>query len=333
MTIESPHQNISCNKSTTHNPYKRLPCRRAIACVLCAKAKTKCDKKLPSCSRCITKGLKCDPRSTRRTSDNSYRSIVKKPFVSPKRYHSTSKIPTTSSHSSPRIFGSSMIHGASSHFDFRTPTKMNHQASVCAGYPTLTPLPTFASQTSDTCYAYPIYSETNFNNMTPILEPNAFPISGRLSPQTPESLAYHEPVSIHEVSDPWEVSQAWGNAAMGTMGLEFDADVTIGTTLPMQLWSTPDHSIDWHQCSLSASPQVMSHELVPDVRVVPSLSISECSVADFSSASNFQENWAHCQPITTQLEMEDMVAPSPFVQGLGPNPTPVWEDVFGPALY
>ncbi|KAH8725603.1 hypothetical protein GQ44DRAFT_706836 [Phaeosphaeriaceae sp. PMI808] len=27
-----------------HNPYKRIASRRAIACVTCAKAKTKCDK-------------------------------------------------------------------------------------------------------------------------------------------------------------------------------------------------------------------------------------------------------------------------------------------------
>ncbi|RDI82728.1 Heat shock protein [Venturia inaequalis] len=47
--------------------------RRPIACVACARAKTKCDKLLPSCSRCISKGLLCEARSTKRSNDAAYR--------------------------------------------------------------------------------------------------------------------------------------------------------------------------------------------------------------------------------------------------------------------
>ncbi|KAF2837189.1 hypothetical protein M501DRAFT_937797 [Patellaria atrata CBS 101060] len=49
------------------------PQRRPIACTICAKAKTKCDKGIPSCSRCISKGLVCESRSTRRSSEAVYR--------------------------------------------------------------------------------------------------------------------------------------------------------------------------------------------------------------------------------------------------------------------
>ncbi|QDS71024.1 hypothetical protein FKW77_008064 [Venturia effusa] len=47
--------------------------RRPIACVACARAKTKCDKLLPSCSRCSSKGLLCEARSTKRSNDAAYR--------------------------------------------------------------------------------------------------------------------------------------------------------------------------------------------------------------------------------------------------------------------
>lgn len=335
----SAQQNTPCGDTSPPNPYQRRSSRRAIACVTCAKAKTKCDKALPSCSRCITKGIKCDPRSTRRTSDNSYRANVKKPFVSPKRYHTTSNIQNISQHTSPRPVGSSARY-RSPHFDFRPAPKMNRQASVCAGFPTLTPLPTYTSQTGDSCYAYPVCPDTDLPDMTSIMESTTFPISGRLTPQTPESLVYHEPLSIHEFSDQWDASQIWAEHSLGYTGLEFHSDVA--TMLPMQLWSASEHThgaslahINWHQSSLSASPHVLSHEMVPHLGIVPALSISECSVEDFNSASNFQDTWANCQPITTQLEMGDLVAPSPFVQGTEPSVNSVWEDVFmhGSARY
>ncbi|KAF2430130.1 hypothetical protein EJ08DRAFT_734405 [Tothia fuscella] len=47
--------------------------RRPIACVACARAKTKCDKSIPSCTRCTSKGLVCEARSTKRSNDAAYR--------------------------------------------------------------------------------------------------------------------------------------------------------------------------------------------------------------------------------------------------------------------
>lgn len=45
--------------------------RNLIACQPCAKAKAKCDKQLPTCSRCLHKRLKCEQRSPRHYVENS----------------------------------------------------------------------------------------------------------------------------------------------------------------------------------------------------------------------------------------------------------------------
>ncbi|KAL2440800.1 Transcription factor 1 [Exophiala dermatitidis] len=50
------------------SPTERMP----IACVHCAKAKAKCDKKVP-CSRCVSKQIVCQSRATRRSSHNPTR--------------------------------------------------------------------------------------------------------------------------------------------------------------------------------------------------------------------------------------------------------------------
>lgn len=50
------------------SPTERMP----IACVHCAKAKAKCDKKVP-CSRCVSKQIVCLSRATRRSSHNPSR--------------------------------------------------------------------------------------------------------------------------------------------------------------------------------------------------------------------------------------------------------------------
>ncbi|KAF2668473.1 hypothetical protein BT63DRAFT_425792 [Microthyrium microscopicum] len=57
--------------------------RQEIACVSCAKAKTKCDRQHPVCSRCQTKNLHCEHRSPRRLTHNSLPSSVSKLTRSP----------------------------------------------------------------------------------------------------------------------------------------------------------------------------------------------------------------------------------------------------------
>lgn len=223
-----------------------------------------------------------------------------------------------------------------SNVDFRTTAKMHQQSSACSGFPTLTPLPTYTSPALNSCYPYPVFSShQDLPEFASAMEPNDFPVTGRLTPQTPESLIYHEPLSMGEMSDQWMPTQAWTDDPFEPMGLKFEAGMT--TTFPVGLWPASDHTLAapvsqtlWHQPSLSASPPAISHEMAPHAGAVPSLSTCEPSVVDFSGTSAFPGDWASCQPITTQLELTSMVAHAPFFPGLGANinSVPMWEDVY-----
>lgn len=292
---------------------------------------------LPSCSRCITKGIKCDPRSTRRTSDNSYRSNIKKPFVSPKRYHSTSTV-STLKHTSPRSMPSSSRQRAmraASHIDFHSAVKMSQQASGISGYPMLTPLPTYASQIVDECYSYSSSPEQNTSGYTQSMEMNTFPTSCSLTPQTPESIVYHEPLSMGEHLDHYMASQSWSDEAIVSAGLGFDPDMTA--MLPTDMWSAPEPGhmmpiaqMSWPQHPLSVSPQHMSAELVSHIQGVPSLTTSECSAEDFNTLGTNPEEWSIYQPTITDMNMGTIVTSAPFMHDLKfiPSHAPLWEDVF-----
>ncbi|CAO2653417.1 Nn.00g028280.m01.CDS01 [Neocucurbitaria sp. VM-36] len=325
-----------------HNPYARISSRRAIACVTCAKAKTKCDKALPSCSRCITKGIKCDPRSTRRTSDNSYRANVKKPLVSPKRYHTTGTVPSLNRQTSLRGIPSPSrqraMRAASSHIDFRTAVKPSQQPSGVSGYPMLTPLPTYTSHIVDECYSYSSSPEQNMVGYTQTIDMNAFPSSGRLTPQTPEPIIYHEPLTTGGILDPYITSQPWSDEVLGSAGLDFDPDMTA--IIPINMWSAPEPAhimpmaqMSWPQSSFSVSPSHMSAELVSHASGAPSLTTSECSVEDFNTSGTNAEEWSIYQPTATQINMADLVTSAAFMHDMKsiPSHAPIWEDVFIPS--
>ncbi|KAH7072199.1 hypothetical protein BKA63DRAFT_492835 [Paraphoma chrysanthemicola] len=340
ITQEITSHTSASHRPPTHNPYQRISSRRAIACVTCAKAKTKCDKALPSCSRCITKGIKCDPRSTRRTSENNYRTNIKKPFVSPKRYHSTSHISSLSRHSSPRSTPSSSRHRfmrAASHIDFRTAVKMSQQASACSGLPVLTPLPTYRPQIMDESYSYSSSPEQNMMGVSAATDHAGLAVSGRLTPQTPEPIVYHEPLSLGDFSDHWTGAQPWNNESVMSCGLDIDGD--YAGPIPVELWSTPEYNhpellnqVPWHQPSLSVSPHIVSAEMVPNAGAVPALCMSEGSLDDFNMSGTFHEDWALCRPTTDQLGMASILSAAPFMHDLRPVSSvgPVWEDVFMP---
>lgn len=296
-------------------------------------------KQLPSCSRCITKGIKCEPRSTRRTSDNSYRTNIKKPFVSPKRYHSSSAVPTLSRHASPRSIPSSnrqRAMRAASHIDFRTAVKMSQQGSGISGYPMLTPLPTYASQIVDECYSYSSSPEQNLSGFTDAMDANNFHNSGRLTPQTPEPIIYHEPVSMGDNLDPYMNSQPWSEDALASVGLGFESDLT--SMLPTDMWSAPEAEMipmahmSWPQPGLNMSPQHMAVDLASHTRGVPSLTTSECSVEDFNSISTNPDEWPIYHATTPQLNMINMVTSAPFMQDMNAlqSHAPIWEDVYMP---
>jgi hypothetical protein len=226
---------------------------------------------------------------------------------------------------------------AASHIDFRTAVKMSQQASNISGFPMLTPLPTYNTQIIDECYSYSSSPDQNLTGFTPNMDSSHFPTSGRLTPQTPEPITYHEPMSMVGLPDQWINVQPWSDDTLVSVGLGFDGDMT--TMLPTELWSAPETAqtapvaqLAWPHPSLSMSPQSISSELVPHPSAVPPLSISECSADDYNTSGVYHENWAHCQPTASQIDMANMVTSAPFMHDLRTisSAAPVWEDVFMP---
>jgi hypothetical protein len=149
---------------------------------------------------------------------------------------------------------------AASHIDFRTAVKMSQQASACSGFPSLTPLPTYASQVVDECYSYPANPDRDIPGYTSDMETNGMPISGRFTPQTPDSIVNHEPLAMDDIAEAWMMTQPCADDSLASIGLGFENDMT--GLLPAELWSQAGHAhsapitqIPWAQSSLSVSPQ------------------------------------------------------------------------------
>jgi hypothetical protein len=205
----------------------------------------------------------------------------------------------------------------------------------------LTPLPTNTSHDFGKRYSYPLTTDQDLPGYTPTLDASSFPGSGYLTPDTPGSIGYQESLSIDELTEQW-IAESWSDDALANVGLGFSEDMT--SMLPNELWSNPGHQhttantlMPWYQSSFTNSPQPKSTESTSHARIMPSLSISECSVDDFNNSGVFHEDWANCQNSTSQFVMTDMAACVPFMHVLdtAPNTAPVWEDVFmpGPAPY
>lgn len=214
---------------------------------------------------------------------------------------------------------------------------MSQQASACAGHPTLTPLPTYTSQVVDECYLYPTNTDQDISGYTSGTESNCMLTSGRLTPQTPESVAYHEPLAVGDMTDAWILAQPWSDDSLVSVALGFEDDMT--GLLPAETWSNSEHAhsppiaqLPWVQSSLSVSPQSMTSDLTPYSREASALSLSECSVEDFNSSGVFHEDWADCQPTMTQYDMPNMVTSAPFMHDFRSisSTAPIWEDVFMP---
>ncbi|KAJ4989661.1 hypothetical protein SVAN01_04878 [Stagonosporopsis vannaccii] len=358
--------NPSCPRAasfTPPNPYARDPSRRAIACVTCAKAKTRCDKALPSCSRCISKGIKCDPRSTRRTSDNNYRTLPsKKPFVTPKRFTTPGILPSSTAFPSARSNPSSRprsIMRAPSHIDFRTAVKMSQQAAIISGVPKLTPLPTYQSQIVDECYSYTSTPEPELR-YTPEIEQDSFPFSRGGTPQTPsEPFGCNQSLPVIDDIGYLDCS-TWSAEGLVPVGLGFtDLDMPLASD-----WMTPAREPEeMAAANLFAQTQAQTQALTTD------LTSSSLPLHDFDPLSTVHDTWSFSLPthqdvvpsskamdggmdsgIVMQTEWPQQPQPQPqqtrqdlFVdmslvtsapyvpkmQGL-PGVTPVWEDVFMP---
>jgi hypothetical protein len=337
------------------NPYARRPSRRPIACVTCAKAKTKCDKaaslpwahseeqmltrmQLPACSRCISKGIKCEPRSTRRTSENSYRANVGKLHLPPKK-HFTSTSSRWRRHTSPQSIPSSCRQEAmraASFVDYRSAMKADQENPELSGYPMLTPLPTYSSQMVDECYSYSSSPEQDLSSFTRAMEMNTFHNLGRLSPMTPDPIMCPEPISILDNFDHYTTSQPWSDEALASC--ELGVDPNMAGIHPLDMWPTPDTTdlmslaqLSWAQSGISASPQQISTDLILRNDVVPSMPTSEYSVENYSSDA-MPGDWTIYQPTTTHMDLANMITLAPYMRDANSVSThaPIWEDVFVP---
>ncbi|KAL5384381.1 hypothetical protein PMIN06_004615 [Paraphaeosphaeria minitans] len=344
----SPYQPKSHNHS--HNPYQRMSQRRAIACTTCAKAKTKCDKAVPSCSRCTAKGLQCEPRSTRRTSDNSYRKTTKH-LVSPKRFPTTNSIPTMGTMgTSPRSIPSSgrpQMMRTVSHMDFHTAAKLGQYPANFNNFNMLQPLPTsYTPQIIDE-YAYSSSPEPNMGSFPRSMEQNSYITSSRaMTPSTPEPFAFNDPINIADPFDNYMSTPSWSDDGSMAVGLGFEHDMP--GMLANDMWSTPEpesitpmgicHSPTamntWSHPALSVSPPQLPMGMPPHSKGVPSLSLSEASTEEFNSPRHMQQEWSNVQPHAGQIMSKPMVTSS-FMNNAKSYaypkaPQPIWEDIIVP---
>lgn len=330
-----------------HNPYQRMSQRRAIACTICAKAKTKCDKAVPSCSRCTAKGLRCEPRSTRRTSDNSYRKPTKH-LVSPKRFPTTSSVPTMASAArSIPSSGRPQIMRTVSQMDFHTAAKLSQYPANFNNFNMLTPLPTYTTPIIEDSFSYSSSPEPNMGGFSSSMGQNSYITSSRaMTPATPEPFAYHDPIAIADPFDQYMGNSTWSDDGSMAVGLGFEHDMP--NMMSSNMWATPEpesitpmHNMcespaamnQWHP-AMSMSPPQLSMSMPPHTKAVPSLSISEASSEDFNSPSRVQEEWNNIRPHASQNTGKPMVSAS-FMDNVKSfaypkAPQPIWEDIIVP---
>lgn len=295
---------------------------------------------LPACSRCVSKGIKCDPRSTRRTSDNNYQTSMKRPFVSSKRHHFSNTTTTLTGRVPARGLSStkrSQNMRATSHIDFRTAVKMSQHAAAVSGFPVLTPLPTYASHIKDECYSYSSSPEQNLGGFIAPLDNSNFPSPSQFTPDTPKQTIYHEPLSVGESIDLYLNSQPWSDDPLAPYTIGFESHFTA--VPPTDLWpmSEPDNIMplahsSWPYELFSAAPTHVSTELSLHTEMVPTLSTGQYSPGDFNASAIGQQEWSIHQLNTSQNTMTSISALAPFTHDLQPvlSNTSMCQDCFGP---
>ena len=177
------------------------------------------------------------------------------------------------------------------------------------------------------------------------MEQNGFLASSRaMTPQTPDSFAYHEPLAINDPFDSYMSNKAWSDDGSIPIGLGFESDMPgmltsdmwatpepEGTT-PMGLCNSPASMNVWPHSSMSVSPPQMPLGMPPHSKAVPSLSISECSVEDFNSPRGVQGEWTSFQPNASQIMGKPNVSGAFIedVKAYPKAPQPIWEDIIVP---
>lgn len=227
--------------------------------------------------------------------------------------------------------------------DFHTAVKLGQQQSNFSGFPMLTPLQTYTPQIVDECYSYSSSPEPSMGAFSQPMEKSAFLSSGRLTPQTPDTFAYHEPLSIADPFDQYMDTQAWTDDGSIPIGLGFEGDMP--GMLPADMWATPEPEgvipmglcdspapmNGWSHPALSLSPPQAPSSMPPHSKAVPSLSISECSAEDFNSPNGVQGEWTSFQPNAGQI-MGKPNATGAFMENAKAisNIQPIWEDLIVP---
>jgi hypothetical protein len=218
-----------------------------------------------------------------------------------------------------------------SQMDFRTAAKLAQQQSTnFNNFNMLTPLPTYTPQIIDECYEYSSSPEAGMGSFTD--KNNNFINSGRsMTPSTPDSFVYHEPLTVSDSFD-YMNTQAWADDGSMPIGLGFNGN--ISGIMPGDMWSTPEPETItpvnicdspatmnmWTHPSLSSVSPQLPLGMPPHSKAVPSLSLSECSVEEFSSPNHLQQEWTTFQPNPNNA-MGSMMSK---------GPQPIWEDLIMP---
>lgn len=226
---------------------------------------------------------------------------------------------------------------AASHIDFRTAVKMSQQASNLSGLPTLQPLPTYSNQIFSEGTLGSINSEQSPAEFNSAPDTSNLLASGRLTPQTPEAIMYHEPMSMTDLSEQWMAESTWTEDSLATVGLGLECGMS--GMMSTDLWpidesihTVPMAQMAWSHTQSSISPQSMSSDFAPDSSLIPALSTGAFSVEDFDGSSNLNNGWGNFQFSTCDNNLTSLAASTSFVPDFASYPAtmPTWEDVFIP---
>jgi hypothetical protein len=282
---------------------------------------------VPSCSRCITKGIKCQPRSTRRTSDNNNRASIRKSSRLPRRDYATNAVsclelhtPTMSlfSHQEPSVTYEGF------YIDTGSIAKSSHKDLRLSGYPMLTPLPSQGSQVSNDCYAYVESPEYDSNFFVRPVDTNNYLNLGAISPQTPGPVILYEPASVVNDPDCYLYPESWSSEVHMSNEVGFGVN---GTTVLPEMWATPDSmaitSATQIPCPLSDLSNLQRHtmdESTSHISGIPSTNQYQSR----NALDPVRPEWTFYSPTVTDMAV---VPSAPFMYDFNSatNYAPVWE--------
>jgi hypothetical protein len=231
--------------------------------------------------------------------------------------------------------------------DFHTAVKLGHQRGDFSAVSMLTPLQTYTPQIVDECYGYSSSPEPKITPFSHFVEKRSHMNSGRLTPQTPESFSFNEPVSISDPFDQYLQPQIWPQDAQMPIGLGFENDIPglMPSETDMRMWTpefdgnaTPTGNMDPYTSSVGESPVPadvwptpafsVSPPQIPHTRAVPSLSISECSAQDSNSPNPPQDDWPNFQGHPGDMVVAKPHTSTAFFNGMKPIPMDpqIWDE-------